>query len=544
MRKTLLLLPLALAASCATEAPEAEEVHGVQLLAPRERLIRLSVDLRGVHPSEAELVAIEQNPELYEEFVDRYMADPRFVARMGDLFNETLLTRTGDTYGIMVDGASGAQVARAVGDEAVKLVERIVADDLPYSELVLADYTMANPVLAAALDLDYPAGQTGWEQARYTDGRPHAGVLTMTSFWLRYPSMGGNANRHRANAVSRTLLCDDYLARPIVLNRAAVDQLTISPEEAISTNASCQSCHSTLDPLSAHFFGFFIPDDEEFTEDPLVYRPEREQGWRDYANRPPAYYGLPTAHVVELAEAIAVDSRFHDCAVQTVFQGLTQRTISDLDWEELAPHRAAFLDGELRVRPLVRSVVTSPEYLAAAVVDETLQERIPGTKMVSPSQLSAIIEDITGYRWDFAGEDLTTAQAGGVPVLLGGIDGRSARARTYQASVGAVLVLERLTWNAAWDVVQRDFAQPSGADRLLLRYVNANQGPDEAPEAFEEQVRFLYLRVTGVPLPADAEEIAALAEVWRDLRAIEGSGERAWAGVLNVVLRDPSVLYY
>jgi len=46
---------------------------------------------------------------------------------------------------------------------------------------------------------------------------------------MRYPSMGGNANRHRANAVSRTLLCDDYLARPIVLNRPAVDPLSLSP---------------------------------------------------------------------------------------------------------------------------------------------------------------------------------------------------------------------------------------------------------------------------------------------------------------------------
>lgn len=538
------ILPVLLAASCATEPSNEEEVAGVRLLAPRARLIRLSVDLRGVHPSEAELAAIDADPDLYEDFVDRYLEDPRFVARMGDVFNEALLTRTGDSYGVSVEGVDGAVVGRSIGDEAIKLVERIVADDLPYSEIVLADYTMANPVLADAFDLEYPRGQKGWEKAYYADGRPHAGVLTMTSFWLRYPSMAGNANRHRANAVSRTLLCDDYLARPIVLNRAAVDQLTVSPEEAISTNATCQSCHSTLDPLASHFFGFFIPDDQEFTEDPLVYRPEREQGWREYSGRDPGFYGVPTANVVELAELIADDSRFHDCAVETVFQGLTQRSVVDADWAELAPHRDAFLDAGLRVRPLVRSIVTAPEYLAESAVDEELAKRVPGAKLVSPAQLSAIVEDITGYRWDFGGQDLTTATGGGVPVLLGGIDGRTATNRSYQASVGAVLVQERLTWNAAWDVVQRDFAIPDGGERRLLRYVNANQGPDEAPEAFEEQVRFLYLRVTGTPLPAEAEEVQGLADVWRDLRSIEGSGERAWAGVVNVVLRDPAVLYY
>ena len=46
--------------------------------------------------------------------------------------------------------------------------------------------------------------------------------------------------------------------------------------------ASCQSCHSTLDPLSAHFFGFFSYDDDNnaFTG---VYRPELEEGWRMFA---------------------------------------------------------------------------------------------------------------------------------------------------------------------------------------------------------------------------------------------------------------------
>ena len=136
-------------------------------------------------------------------------------------------------------------------------------------------------VLAEALNLDYPVGARGWERAHYTDGRQHAGILTMSTTWLRYPSAGGNANRSRANAVSKMLLCDDYLSRPIVLNRAAVDQLTVDPETAISTNASCQSCHSTLDPLASHFFGFFVYDDEDPTEGgAATYRPERRRASR------------------------------------------------------------------------------------------------------------------------------------------------------------------------------------------------------------------------------------------------------------------------
>ncbi|MFT4976672.1 MAG: hypothetical protein ACI8S6_002577, partial [Myxococcota bacterium] len=220
-------------------APDGESIESERLLlSPREQLLRVSVELRGVHPSEIDLAAIEATPELYEDFVDRYLEDPRFIERVREVFNQRYLTRTSATYGRMADGATGAQVADAIGDEPLRLLSYIVENDLPYSELVLAPYTVASPLLAEVWGLEREPGE-GWTLAHYTDGRPEAGILTMNGIWSRYPSMGGNANRHRANAMSKMLLCDDYLVRPIVLSRAAVDQLTIDPELAISENDTC-----------------------------------------------------------------------------------------------------------------------------------------------------------------------------------------------------------------------------------------------------------------------------------------------------------------
>ena len=513
-------------------------------LSPRESLIRLSVDLRGTLPSEAELQAIEAEPALYEAFVDRYLDDPGLADTVADLMDQRLLMRTGDTYGLMADGYSAEELRTAVGNEQLALVRRIVDNDLPWSEIVTADYTMANPVLAEALRLDYPTGARGWEKAQYTDGRQHAGILTMSTTWLRYPSAGGNANRHRANAVSKMLLCDDYLARPIVLNRAAVDQLTVDPETAISTNASCQSCHSTLDPLASHFFGFFVYDDDDPTEGgAATYRPEREQGWRMYSGKSPGFYGTPTGNLTELGALIAEDQRFVDCAVQTVWEGLTQRTMVDADWQEIADHTSVFVDHDLTIKPLIRSIVTSEEYLAKYVLDETLAERMAGIKTVSPQQLSNIVAHSTGFRWEFGGRDLLTNQSSGVPVLLGGIDGVSVQKRAYKPSVGSVFVQKRLAYAAAWHVVERDFAE-GNTEPELLRWVLATDTPDTNPEGFEEQIRQLYLAVTGVPLPAKAEEPAELITLWRQVYSVEGSEKKAWAGVVSVVLRDPAVLTY
>lgn len=538
-----LLGALLLLSSC----DKAEPVPAVIPLDARAQLIRLSVDLRGVHPSETELEAIEANPSLYDGFVDRYLDDPRFLVRLKDMFNLQYLTRTGDNYFDPAEAGlatSNAAVADAVAEEPLALVSYIAENDLSFTEMVLADYTMANPVSAAMWNIETPSGSEGWVPGHYKDGRPEAGLLTMTTIWQRYPSMGGNANRHRANAVSRMLLCDDYLSRPIVLNRAAVDQLTVDPETAISTNATCQSCHSTLDPLAAHFYGFFHEMEPDTLRAATTYAPENEELWRDYSGKEPGYYGRPTSNMRELAESIAADPRFRDCAVQTVFQGLTQREVSDADWNELQWYAGRFEQNGMQLKPLVRDIVTTDYYKAGTVSDEALDARLTTVKTVSPAQLADIIEDFTGYRWSFSGRDGLTTQDLGLPVLMGGVDGAFVSKASYDPSVGVVFVQARLAQAAAYAVADADLDPNRTGDAKLLAYVTATDTPETAPDAFDAQIRALYLRITGRALADDATEPAALIAVWKQIYSVEGSTTKAWAGVVSAVLRDPAVLFY
>lgn len=515
----------------------------IQPLGAREQLIRLSMDLRGVHPSADELAAIEADPLLYEDFVERYLEDPRLTGRVLEIFDGRFLTRTYSSYDQQADGFGATDVAWSIAEEPLQLVARILEHDLPYSEIVLADYTMANPVTAAMWDQDYPEGGTSWEQARYDDGRDHAGILSMNSMWLRYPSAGGNANRHRANAISKMLMCHDYLSRPLLLDRAAVDQLVEDAETAINTNATCQSCHSTLDPLSAHMFGFFVYDDEDMMGN-MIYRPENEEAWRDYSGKGPGFYGQPTANLGELAEAIVDDPRFADCAVQTVFEGLTQRTLTDDDWTEIQAHRAVFVDGGLQLRPLIRSVVNSEEYKAGVVNDPDLGARLAPVKTASPAQLASLFESKTGYRWRFGGADGLTTHGQGLPVLFGGIDDQYVTTRSYEPGVGAVYVQERLAWSAAWHVVQHDLDPTRTGDAILLAYVTQDDTPASAPAAFDKQIRHLYSQLTGLPLTPVATEPERLVLMWDQLYSIEQSTDQAWAGVVTAVLRDPRLLHY
>src|SRR5688500_14696491 len=82
---------------------EDKDTSDYELLAPRDQLIRLSMDLRGIHPSEPELWAFENTDELarpsvYENYVDTWIEDPAFVGRVKEIFNQRYLMRTGTVY--------------------------------------------------------------------------------------------------------------------------------------------------------------------------------------------------------------------------------------------------------------------------------------------------------------------------------------------------------------------------------------------------------------------------------------------------------------
>lgn len=534
-------------------ACQTEEVDDLTRLTPREQLIRLSVDLRGIHPSERELVSMDVGDTPYATYVDLWLEDPRFVNRMKSVFNDRYLTRTGDTYyspdEVGLSNVDRRLLGEIVSEEPLALLEHILVNDLPYSTIVTAPHSMANPALAQMWSMEMQPdsamveGEPGWMPATYTDARPAAGILTMQTIWERYPSAGGNANRHRANAISKMLLCDDYLSRPIVLNRAAVDQLTLDPENAIRDNPSCQSCHSTLDPLSATLFGFFSYDDIEGINR-ATYRPEFEENWRYYAGKEPGYYGRPTSNLVELGEQIAMDQRFVDCAVETVFEGLTQRDLGQDDWTERAAHTNHFVANGQSLRELARSIVMSEEYRAATVADPERDERIATVKTVTPAQLESIIEDLTGYKWTFRGRDGLTTNDRGLNVLLGGIDSRFVTQRSYIPSVGGVFTHERLAQAAGYHVAQSDLAPERVGDAKLLRFVTLESTPETDREAFEGQIASLYLDITGKPLAPDAEEPALLIELWKTQHSVDADPVRAWGGVVSAVLRDPAVLFY
>jgi hypothetical protein len=504
--------------ACSGEPEETPEA----VVDPIEVLVKASIDLRGVRPSIEELEAVEQNPAKLEEYFDSYLEDPRFEGRVADLFQEIFLTRndayliTASQYGLSDQAAFSA----AIGDEVPRIIGHIAAEDLPYTEVVMGDWTMANEILGQIWPNDYPEGGSGWQKVHYTDGRPPAGVLATNSLWWRYTSTDSNANRKRANAISRTLLCNDYLSRPIEFDRNVnlLDEGAVA--DALKTNPACVNCHVSLDPIASYLFGFWWYDYTNPGE-ASYYFPEREPRWKDYTETEPAWYGEAGYTLENLGHQIAGDARFPACVTTEVYSLLLRRDLTIKDDNALIPHRNALIDSGMKLKALFRSVLQDPAYQS-------------NRKIPTPELLASQVEELTGFHWTYQGYDLMRSDSVGFLTLAGGADGYNVTEPASSPNTTAILVQERLAEAASWYLIK------NGPEKLFSLDISVENTAEERAK----QLQALHWRLYGNRVEQDSEEVQAALLLWDDLYAVDQSPQNAWAGVLSILLRDPDFLLY
>lgn len=501
-----------LIAACSPEAP-------VPLLAADLWYTRASLDLLGVRPDPDTLLDVRARPESAEAAIDELFDDPRFEDRMRDLWAEALGTRWDgfalDGYAYGLDDTESFHAS--IGEEPTALVARVVAGDLPWTEVVTADWTMADAILARAWPLERSEGP-GWTEARYTDGRPAAGVLSTQGFHSRYGSTESNANRGRANEIARFVLCDAFLDRQVSFDRT-VDLLDEEGvRDAVRTHERCVGCHVALDPMAAYLHGF------DWTEpgapfEANRYHPQRERRWTETAGVGPAYYGQPGGDLATLGLHLAADPRLPTCAVDHAFTLLLRRAPAATDRAELRQHRERFLGADLRMKALLRSVIHGEAY------------RKPGTeKALTVDQIASSIEALTGFRWMEDGRPLLEVEEDGLRTLAGGFHGPSPEAVGPRPT--AALVVDRLAWLAArhasehrpelWGDLPVEGPSGTATDTLVA----------EAAQA-------LHLAVFGTQIAADGVEAAALVDLWQSLEEAGVSWPDRRIAILAALLRDP-----
>jgi hypothetical protein len=533
------LLGATLVVACNEEddAPAPEDVEAIEGLSATQVLTRASLDVRSVRPTEAELDAVAADPTRVDAMIDAFVDDPAFGSRVRDIFAGAWRTRV-DEYA-MPGGEYveyEATMHAAVGDEPLNIIAWVALNDLPFTEILRGNDTFVDPVLLATfpvteVDAEGTLLPAGAVRARYTDGRPAAGVLAMNAVYWRHPSTFENANRGRANAISQALLCQSYLDRPIDFPTDLDLTDSESIRQAIKTNGACQACHSTMDPLASYMWGFMYPEETPRAE----YAIEAEHGWRTYTEVAPGFFGDPGQRLQDLGEQIANDERFVACAVRRMYEGFLGRKVVLEDEGALAEHREAFLAGNLSLKALARSILADPSYRGQVWEPRFGGEPAPVTKKVAPVDvLARSLTDLSGYALDVDGLSATRLDYA-VRTLAGGSD----RGDALTVSTGAVLVQRRLAEAGAIKTIDRALAGKSANGRIasLLQGVDLEQPP--TPELLARIAR--VTRSHAIDL--DDPELVALIDLWTDVDAISGPRE-AWIAVITATLADPDHLLY
>ncbi len=522
-----------------TAAPRVDLAEDLAPLAPPRLLRRVSLDLRGRLPTVAELDAVEADPDRVSVYAAEWMGTSEFEERMVDLLAEHWWTRI-DTFQVVhldygLQPGEAFSFERQVGEEPLRLIARIVAEDRQWSEVVTADHTMSTAFLSRLWPVDYPAGAAGWQEATYTDGRPAVGVLSTNGLWWRYTTTDSNMNRSRAAAISRLLLCEDYLARPISLSGAGD---VSDPEVAIRTDPYCVACHASIDPVAASLFGFWwLSLYSRIEQD--AYHPEREALAEAFLGVDPAWYGRPMTGLTDLGWQISQDHRFYTCAVETFARLYWRRPLDRADHPRVEALRAAFLDGEARPQQLLLDILQTREYQAGGVVeggDPDAAARARTVRLVSPEQWALTAWDLAGWQWTYQGFDQLRNDEIGYRVLAGGVDGWAVTEPQADPSLPWSLVVERVAQGLADRIVQRELEQ---GPTILLAGAGLDLRPGDA--GFESALARFWWRLSATRLqPADRDALVAL---WEAVDAVDGPA-MAWRSMITVMLRDPLVATY
>jgi hypothetical protein len=320
----------------------------LELLSWTDTLRKASLELTGKLPTDRQVQTTASYGQAgLEASLAEIMRDEAFTRRIIELYNDHFLTDkylgrenaiellSEDNYPNLrwyeakYPGDEGVELLTndSLAREPLELIAHVVRTERPFTEILTANYTMANGYSALSLvglpDIPLGLGESPKTyQQLQVPGIPHAGILTSPMFLNRFPTSDTNINRHRSRMAYWFFLDIDinkFGSRPVDASADFGDNPTL-------TNPNCTVCHTTMDPVA----GLFMNWDERGE-----YSGEGEWFGSDYI-LPPGFDGesLPDADRTRalqwFAERIARNPRFAQATVKTVFEGLTGQKVLDL----------------------------------------------------------------------------------------------------------------------------------------------------------------------------------------------------------------------
>lgn len=609
---------------------------GIAMLDDRVLLRRVTLSLAGRLPTQSELAAIKKDGrKALTALLDAIMKEDAFYDRVREGFNDIFLTvgyDGGAETALSYDHFSNTRLwyqkhdlthikdeaerrkagykladdyRKAILGEPMKLIEHIVRNDRPFTEIVTADYIMVSPFGARGYGVydelkskfknpDDPfeyipvkikalVGRNKADnQDSATGAYPHAGLLSTFQYLVRYPTTETNRNRLRARMYYQHFLGVDVLE----LAARVSDAAAVTAKYPIPTMQAteCVVCHKTLDPVAGLFQDYWKFADRG------VYG-KRKGGW--FTDMFAAGFegeDLPPSErwrsLQWLGERTAKDPRFAIAMVEHVYYILTGRKAllppKDLDdplfaakyraWSvqriEIEAIATRFAQNGFNLKNVFKDWIATDFYRAdggaTSAKDPKRQAELDDigiSRMLAPEQVERKVAAVFGQPWGRLKDQMA--------MLYGGIDSKEVTERAADPS-GAMGAIQRILANdVACKQTALDFSRAK-EKRILFADVEPDivPGTPETDAKIRKTIVHLHERILGRYDKADSKEvqrtydlfagivadaaqrkIAEKQEIYSCRQGLEKPVSdpkytvRAWRAVVTYLLRRPEFLY-
>ncbi len=536
---------------------------GIQELDEEQTLRKATFLLASRLPTAEELESVRgQGIDSIDAVLDTVLREDAFYVRVKEIVNDMIHTdayRIGedavdtvdaetfpdpDWYEPIEDNNVRNEMRRltneAIAREPLEIVEHVLRNERPFTEVFTANYTIINPYSARAYgigadnftDYDDENEQIPWTFEE--QGIPQSGILTTSVFLNRYPTSATNRNRARARFFYKFFLATDVMrlaARPL-------DATEIQSHNPTRDTPACNVCHDNIDPVAGAFMNW---------DDQGRYRPMG--GW--FGEMVAPGFGedeLPFDRYDNalqwLTEEMIDDPKFSLAMVHLMYTGLTGQEpleepmeLEDVDY--LARIRAFeaqdhvfkqiaqdFVTSGYEIRSIIKELVKT-EYFRASGTDEALDEQrymelqdMGTARILSPEALNRRLVATLGIPWIKNGVEVLNS-GDYYKFFYGGIDSVSVTDRLTEMNGVMANVVARMSNEMSCTITAADFTR-APEERVLFPEVDVTDlpGAPGAEEAIRANLVYMYDRLLGEAHSTDDPEIdrayGILVDVWED----------------------------
>jgi len=552
----------------------------------------------------AEAAADQEALEMtLEAIADGLMNEAAFYTRVQEIYNDVFLTNKDardrdpvrnnfdidafanrDYYEDNFSGTMRSDLREdanyGIARAPIELVKYVVENDLPFTEIVTADYTMVNPFAARVYDNVGPNGFAFDPSSNPNPDRddfrpvtnlrqqdntlvPAAGVVGTHAFLGRYLSTNTNVNRSRAAHTFKYFLGTDI---EDLASRDGLDLDSVMGAVPTYEDPQCTVCHDVMDPIA----GLFTKRDNggEYDTNNTYQHTRTTMG---VPRMVPAGYSmdpadeLPTAQqntpLQWLGGRIATDDRFADHTVRIVFEGLTGIEPAADATAFINTTKTRFIAANYDFKRIVKDIVTSEFFLAQNLATGENPNDYPDVgagRLLTPEQLDRRITAIAGGGYVWNGPNSGGGLRNRHQLLYGGINSDDVVTRADEPTTLIDGIQERVANQVSCNLV----ADHLYNDGELFPFVDETITPETSAgeDAIRQNVQFLHRHLLGEDLELSDSELDTTFDLFVDVRdtgetsirgACRGGGPSTdangtvipWQAVVTYLLSDYRFVY-